>query len=335
MTTMTIAAMTVDDACRALLDDYRSRPTLRAGSLITTVFGDSIAPRGGTVWLGSLIKAMAGFGISERLVRTSVFRLSQDGWLESEHRGRRSYYRLTGEGRQRFRTATHRIYRIYGEPASGWDGEWCLLLLSGLDATTRDLVRKECGWLGFAAMSTNVLAHPGPDIADLDETLRRVGVAEDVVVMSGRTLRNEPAMRTLVRGGWNLDDIDRRYEGFLHLFRPVSAAVSNAAANASTMTSTINPHTAFLVRTLLIQEYRKVLLRDPQLPEDLLPDDWHGYAAYSLCKDLYRSLWQPADAYLDASFESADGPLPKPDEDYYRRFGGLDVEGNSKEGRQR
>ena len=308
--------MTVDDACRALVDDYRSRPTLRAGSLITTVFGDSIAPRGGSVWLGSLIKAMAGFGISERLVRTSVFRLSQDGWLESEQRGRRSYYRLTADGRQRFRTATQ---RIYGEPASGWDGEWCLLLLSGLDAVARDLVRKECGWLGFAAMSINVLAHPGSEMADLDETLTRLGVEEDVVVMSGRTLRNEAALRVLVRGGWNLDDIDQRYRDFLAMFQPVSTAASNAPA--------IDVHTAFLVRTLLIQEYRKVLLRDPQLPEELLPDDWQGYAAYRLCRDLYRCLWRSADDYVNASLESGDGPLPEPDGDYYRRFGGLDVEG--------
>jgi len=84
--------MKVETACRKLVKEYQSQPTLRAGSLITTVFGDAIAPRGGHVWLGSLIKAMTGFGISERLVRTSVFRLAQDGWLQSEQIGRRSYY---------------------------------------------------------------------------------------------------------------------------------------------------------------------------------------------------------------------------------------------------
>ena len=67
--------MSVQTACQTLVDEFRSRPTLRAGSLITTVFGDAIAPRGGTVWLGSLIRALDGFGINERLVRTSVFRL--------------------------------------------------------------------------------------------------------------------------------------------------------------------------------------------------------------------------------------------------------------------
>ena len=132
--------MSVQRSCQRLVDEFRARPTLRTGSLITTVFGDAIAPRGGTVWLGSLIRVMAGFGINERLVRTSVFRLARDGWLESRLIGRRSYYSLTAEGRERFSQATH---RIYGEPVGEWDGNWCLLLLSALDTPAKEQLRKE------------------------------------------------------------------------------------------------------------------------------------------------------------------------------------------------
>ena len=80
---------------------------------------------------------------------------------------------------------------------------------------------------------------------------------------------------------------------------------------------------AFLVRTLLIQEYRKVLLRDPQLPLELLPADWNGAAAYQLCRNLYRNVHAGADAYLDTTLESADGPLPPPTAAFLQRFGGL------------
>lgn len=309
--------MSVQTACQRLVDEFRSRPTLRAGSLITTVFGDAIAPRGGTVWLGSLIRAMADFGVSERLVRTSVFRLAKDGWLQSRQIGRRSYYSLTDEGRERFAQATH---RIYGEPVQDWDGEWCLLLLSALDTATKDVVRKECGWLGFGAMSANVLAHPSPDFADLDVTMRRLGVADALVVLRGQTIRGDQAMRNIARDSWNLDDIDARYTSFLQRFRPVYRSVSG--------TSRISDKWAFIVRTLLIQEYRKVLLRDPWLPSDLLPADWHGAAAYQLCRNLYRAVHARADAWLDEVMETADGPLPPPSRTYLQRFGGLgDEEG--------
>ncbi len=304
--------MSLEAECNVIVAEFRSRPTLRAGSLITTVFGDSIAPRGGTVWLGSLITAMADFGISERLVRTSVFRLVKDGWLQSSQVGRRSFYSLTEEGREKFRAATH---RIYGEPVTHWDGEWCLLLLSNLEAPAKEALRRECGWLGFGPLSANVLAHPSPVESDLDMTLQRVGAAGDVVIMTARTIRSDVSMRTLARSTWNLDDIDARYEQFVTMFRPLYAALKK--------TRKVNPGTAFVTRTLLIQEYRKILLRDPQLPQQLLPAGWHGTAAYQLCRNLYRGLHEAADDYLSEFMETADGPLPPPAGAYLQRFGGL------------
>ena len=89
--------MTLEIATQALVDEFSSRPTVRAGSLIITVFGDAIAPRGGTVWIGSLIRVLRDFGISERLVRTSVFRLTRDDWLEAEQVGRRMARSLDDE----------------------------------------------------------------------------------------------------------------------------------------------------------------------------------------------------------------------------------------------
>ena len=304
--------MTIESASKSLVAEFRSRTTLRAGSLITTVFGDAIAPRGGTVWLGSLIAAMREFGVNERLVRTSVFRLVQDGWLQSNQIGRRSYYSLTEEGRERFEQATQ---KIYGEPSSAWDGEWTTVLMTGVEPATKDLVRKELGWLGFGSLSPNVLAHPAPDMAALDLALERLGLSEDLVVMSGQTVRNESGMRALVRDSWNLADIDERYASFVERFRPVMKAYGKDA--------NVSAKSAFLVRTLLIQEYRKVLLRDPQLPSELLPANWHGIAAYQLCRNLYQAVYAAADVYLTQTMETAEGPLPPPAAPFMQRFGGL------------
>jgi phenylacetic acid degradation operon negative regulatory protein len=306
--------MSLETVTRSLIEEFRSRPTLRAGSLIITVFGDAIAPRGGTVWIGSLIRVLSDFGISERLVRTSVFRLARDGWLDVDQVGRQSYYRLTEEGARRFAQATH---RIYGEPRQSWEGDWCLVLTAGLDSDRREAVRRELSWLGFAAIATDVLAHPSPDPADLDSQLKRLD-AGDLIVMSGRgagpTLQNG-AIRELVHRSWNLHDLEQRYEGFLGRFRPVFAA--------SRRRRVVPAHMAFQIRTLLLQEYRKILLRDPLLPAELLPQAWHGVPAYQLCRNLYRCVYSAADEYLSEKMETAEGPLPPPSPDFYRRFGGL------------
>jgi len=67
-----------------------------------------------------------------------------------------------------------------------------------------------------------------------------------------------------------------------------------------------------------------VLLRDPQLPAELLPSNWNGTVAYQLCRNVYLAIYQQADEYLTAMMETADGPLPLPDKRFMNRFGGLD-----------
>ena len=306
--------MSVNKTTQRLVDEYRSRPTMRAGSLIITVFGDAIAPRGGTVWIGSLIRALSDFGINERLVRTSVYRLAQDNWLEVNQQGRRSYYSLSAEGVRQFEQATT---RIYGEPRQSWNRDWYLVLLADLDAEQKDVARKRLGWLGFAAISSNILAHPAPDTSELNSTLASNGLKEKVVVMQSRTLgkSDDVSMRRLVHKSWNLADIDQRYDDFVLRFRPVFKALEKEKR--------CDERRAFLIRTLLVQEYRRVLLRDPLLPSELLPPGWHGTAAYQLCRNLYRHVCGPADDYMSSEFETAEGPLPPPAPEFFARFGGL------------
>src|ERR1700756_4403417 len=114
------------DAVAVLLGKFRRQRPIRGGSLLIAIFGDSIAPRGGIISLGSLIGLARPFGLTERLVRTSVARLAGDGWLVAQREGRRSDYRLTATGRDRFAEATS---RIYGAIPNSWDGQWTLLVL--------------------------------------------------------------------------------------------------------------------------------------------------------------------------------------------------------------
>lgn len=55
-----------------------------ASSLIVSLFGDLVRPRGGRIWLGSLIRLLEPLALSERLVRSTVFRLARDQWLSTE-----------------------------------------------------------------------------------------------------------------------------------------------------------------------------------------------------------------------------------------------------------
>jgi len=298
-----------------LVADFQARRPLRTGSLVISVFGDAIAPHGGSVWLGSLINVLEPFGIGHRLVRTSVFRLVKDGWLESEQIGRRSYYRLTVVGRARFADASR---RIYSSPREGWDGAWTLALLAGVAAVHREQVRKELSWFGFAPFSANVLAHPSADMRRVEERIEQLPGNEKVLFMQAGTIdggKRKRYLQQLVGEAWSLQALDDGYEEFLQRFRPVY--------RAATRSRRVNPETAFQLRTLLIHEYRKLLLRDPFLPAELLPQRWNGVSAYQLCRNIYSRVASPAEEFLTASLENADGPLPPAGAAFYERFGGL------------
>ena len=85
----------------------------------------------------------------------------------------------------------------------------------------------------------------------------------------------------------------------------------------------VDPQAAFIVRTLLIHEYRRLHLRDPLLPARLLRADWPGTRAAELCRDVYACVFDPSEAYLSGVASQLDGKLPAPDASVMSRFGGI------------
>ncbi|MBR9882476.1 MAG: phenylacetic acid degradation operon negative regulatory protein PaaX [Oceanospirillales bacterium] len=299
----------------ALINQFRSQRPIRAGSLIITVFGDAIVPRGGKVWLGSLINVLEPLGLNQRLVRTSVFRLSkEENWLAAEQLGRRAYYSLTNQGRRRFDQA---FKRIYVPAVQDWDGTWSLAVLSQVPTETRQQVRDELQWMGFGAFGPTLMAAPHCDMLEVRNTLQELDALDSTILFETRegVQHSAKALRAQSRECWNLDQINDSYRSFLDRFRPVWQEMSNQKQ--------LDPQECFIARTLLIHEYRKVLLRDPQLPAELLPSDWGGTAARQLCHNLYNLVCKGSEQYIGRTMETADGPLPPPAPTFYKRFGGL------------
>jgi len=277
-------------ALRDVIANFQQRTPIRARSLIISTYGDVVEPHGGSIWLGSLIALLAPLQINERLIRTSIFRLAKEGWVTAEKTGRRSYYALTESGRRRFEPAFKRVYRA---ELPLWDGTWCLLLLSQLSAERRKYVREELRWQGFAAFSPTLLANPHCDRNDLITILHELGVADDSIMFETRlhdTLTT-PALYQQVRQSWHLDELAQYYRQFIQLFDPLWQALNQYGVGT--------PQEAFLARLLLIHEYRRLQLRDPGLPDELLPAHWEGHAARTLCRQLYRLVYARSEHWLD------------------------------------
>jgi phenylacetic acid degradation operon negative regulatory protein len=294
-----------------LVTHFRRQRPLRGGSLIVTLFGDSIMPRGGAISLTSLIRLAAPFGLNERLVRTATARLAHDGWLEARRAGKLSEYRLSAGGRVRFAEATE---RIYGGATAPWTGTWTLVVLPAMPAAERKRLRAELGWHGFGELSSSVFAHPETKAHVVAAKAAALALPPGALVFDA-DLAGTRDPGSLVEIGWDLADLGRRYHRFAERFGRALLALDSGE---------VDPQIAFMVRTLLIHEYRRLHLRDPLLPEKLLPPQWPGITAARVCRGIYRRVFAASERHLSAVAARVTGVLPAPDLALMRRFGGLD-----------
>jgi phenylacetic acid degradation operon negative regulatory protein len=258
--------------------------------------------------------------VNERLVRSSVFRLVEEGWLVAERHGRRSRYAFTSSGRKRFERAHDKIYfRAQGR----WNGEWTVVIAppAQMPGAKRAALRRELLWEGFGVLSPGTFAHPSGDRRALEEILRRTRTESDVAVCSVKDsgFNGTRRLPALVPLHWELDPILKAYQKFIGALQPVMGLLLRGKAHT--------PEQAFVIRTLLIHAFRRVLLHDPLLPAELLPDEWPGRKAYDLCRSVYQMTYLDAEQYMRTVLGPAAVPQPAL---YFRdRFGGLPTGGAS------
>ena len=271
-----------------LLAALRDAPS-RTGSVIITVYGDAVAPRGGEIALASLLELMGRIRAGDGVVRTAVSRLMRDGWLNRHRIGRRSFYRLAPRGLQEFADATP---RIYGRQDSPWTGQ--LRLVFAEAGVERSMLEAA----GYALLAPGLLAAPDSALVPPPGLLALLATG------------NADSLRTLAARTWPVGRIARGYAMFSNLFLPLA---EDAAG--------LNDLDAMAARVLLVHEYRRIALRDPRLPLALLPVGWPGVEARELCIRLYGILAPASERWLDTA-ENRSGTLPRGPDPATRFSGG-------------
>ena len=295
-----VSAMSTRAECNltdGLIERIHAQRPLRAWSLIVTIYGDSVIPRGGSLWLGTLTTMMAAFGIEAGVVRTAMSRLAKDGWIQRTRIGRQSFYRLSERGVREFVAAGERIYSLRHPQ---WTGNWTIALLTGETGTWAAL-RDELVEDGFTALAPAVLIRPGNG---------NLPGRPDMITFSAET--GQPELLAAYLGEQcELDHLAARYERFIANYEPLAESLNGGAPDGED---------AFLIRTATIHDYRRLRLRDPDLPRDLLGKEWPAERAHEIAATVYRAVRGASESWLDRNAESEDGPLPRASAILMRRF---------------
>ncbi len=300
----------VDEYLKEILEEISPK----AKSLIITFFGDTVFPYGGTIWLGSLVKFMEEFDISEKLTRTSIFRLTKEGWLSSKKFGRESYYSLSDLAIDRFIKAHYSVY-AYDEQEK--DRDWLVLFSNGLTPAKEQDLSKVLKKEGFANPSKHVHIHPHYKMEYMQDILIKNELQNDVLLVKGpiHMPMNKEMIKSMVHTYWDLKDVEERYQAFITKFRRIFSL--------KTPIDQFTDKQCFMLRIMLIHEYRRALLFDPKLGNDLVSIDWLGKAASSLVESIYGGIHNQANNYVKNNLLTVGGNTPKLDKFYFNRFGGI------------
>ena len=267
--------------------------------MIFTLYGDYIRHRGGEAWTGSLIEFLGLFGLSGQAVRSTLSRMSRNGWLQSRKVSRYSFYSLTPKCLELLEEGAQRIFQPRHDP---WDGQWHLLTYS-IPESKRHLrrrLRKQLLWLGFGTLNHATWISPrdlGPEVAQVVKNLRVAPYVE--LFAGGRWVFGSD--EEIVSRGWNLKELNDYYASFIARYEPPFRECRAQAERGDSL----DPKACFEQRFMLIHEYRSSPYVDPNLPVELLPDDWLGERATLLFQQYRDLLADEAETFVDSVLAQA------------------------------
>ena len=255
-----------------------AQPQPRA--LIVTIYGLYARESGGWLSVGSLIRLMAGLGVDEPAVRSSISRLKRRGILVPWRAGAVAGYKLSEAGRLALAEGDR---RIFGRPRALLADGWLLAVFSVPESQRqqRHELRSRLTWLGFGTVSPGVWIAPGHLAPETTEVLQRNGLAGYVQLFRADYLAFGDVAAQLGQW-WDLDRLQRLYQEFLDSY---SALLDRAPGTDAA---------AFGAYVQALTGWRRLPFLDPGLPAELLPPNWHGQRAAELFDALRSRLEEAA-----------------------------------------
>lgn len=252
------------------------------GLLITTL-GEYVLPHGGSAWTQSLTALMERLGVRDKSARQALARLEERGWLERERVGRQTRWSLTELSTELLTAGAARIYS-FGQKPREWDGRWIVLLASvpERDRGSRYRMGQGLGWAGFGSMGQGVWVSPWLDHEPVAvELLAGLGVEATSFRAELGSLGSGPEV---AGQAWDLPGLGEHYSDFLgHTNSDSRDVVADLA--------------------LLVHRWRRFPFLDPELPAELLSDDWPGTVAAACFADARQAFlpsaiewWQETEA---------------------------------------
>lgn len=256
----------------------------RSQRLLVTLLGDYWRRGREPIPSAGLVRVLEAFEIAPANARATLSRLTQRGLLERTKLGRRTSYAPTDRTTRLLERGGQRIFAL--EQDVPWDGTWTLVAFSLPldDGDLRRLLRARLRWLTFWPIYDATWVTPHDRVQAAREQLTELGVSDALVLRSQDVDLSEDGLARL-RAAWQLDELSAAYQAYLQRYQPLHERAS---------VGDVSPHEALVQRTELVDDWRRLVRDDPDLPATFLPADFPRGQARQVFLATYAALARPA-----------------------------------------
>jgi len=263
---------------------------MKPRSVVFDLFGDHLRYHGGAARMQALVDLLEVFDVGEPTARVVLARMRKEGWFDTQRQGRQVVYTLTDKAWQLLDEGRTRIFERARAP---WDGRWRMVIyaVSEQDRTERERLRRALSWLGFGPLATATWISPHERLDEVEHALPDTSARLDLLTCRSRDRATDLDM---VERSWDLKALGGDYQQFLSRLE--------ALPSVSELASMSGPD-ALRLRIQLVSSYRHFPFRDPDLPAELLPEDWPGRQAHALFVAAHEALRESAEAVVRATLQ--------------------------------
>ncbi|MEP1442785.1 MAG: PaaX family transcriptional regulator C-terminal domain-containing protein [Hyphomicrobiales bacterium] len=256
--------MTTLPTLTPFLNELHKSSRLRVWSIVVTIFGDLVQPRGTPISTQELLQLTEAIGVEGNALRTAMSRLAKEGWVTRHKQGRTSAYSLSQSGANTFLAASERIYNPnFFSTSNHWHLAVCK---EPIDPTTIDHATS------FLINKTTCLSQ---DLTARKDCLAIKATIEDMP----NWLKDQLIPQTLCDNYKTLHDLLR------------SIGVTQAKS--------LTPLEAMALRFITVHFWRRLVLRHPLLPAHLVDADWVGNKTHRRVKQLYAEIIEPSEKWWE------------------------------------
>jgi len=209
------------------------------------------------------------YGFVPRRYQKSYFvqtlsRKLKTGEMKKVIRNGKVYLSLTRRGQKK----VERLFPYQRLQNKKWSGEWLIVVfdIPEKQKRNRDVLRNKLYELGFGKLQRSVFISPFDVYEDLVELLESWGLSRQALLIETKKLWIEDE-KEMVDRIWKVSKINKAYENLIEQAEEEKVDIKK-----------------------WIDNYFEVLLSDPFLPHQLLPDNWGGDEARRVFKRLIKKI---------------------------------------------